>query len=285
MRAIKALGNNAAVCVDAKGSQLIALGRGVGFGELPKEVSLKDIRRTFYDVDSKYLALISELDPQQIEFSAQFADIVRTQLSSELSPNLPVILADHISFAIKRAREHMVVTMPVAYDVQQQYPTEYRLSQMAVNGIDKTFKVHLPRSEAVGITLCIVNCIVESSTQTALNEKCAEHLLETAVEYIEDTMKIKVDRDGFDYARFATHLRYLMQRIKEKAPLNTPNQGLYTTLVEQFPLATACAESIASSLAKEFGQSLTEEEKVYLILHVNRIAARYGIIEGPQDAI
>jgi beta-glucoside operon transcriptional antiterminator len=285
MRAIKALGNNAAVCVDGEGCQLIALGRGVGFGELPKEVSLKEIKRTFYDVDTKYLTLISELDPEEIEFSAQFADIVRNQLSSELSPNLPVVLADHISFAIKRAHEHLVVTMPVAYDVQQQYPAEYRLSQMAVNGINKTFGVHLPRSESVGITLCIINCIAESSTRTVLDERRTKHLLEMAVACIEDTMKITVDHDSFDYARFATHLRYLMQRVKEKASLDTPNQGLYATLVEQFPLATTCAEHIAIFLTKEFEQELTEEEKVYLILHINRIASRHGVIEGPQDAV
>lgn len=40
MRAIRALGNNAAVCVDGEGRQLIALGRGVGFGELPRELSM-----------------------------------------------------------------------------------------------------------------------------------------------------------------------------------------------------------------------------------------------------
>jgi beta-glucoside operon transcriptional antiterminator len=242
-------------------------------------------KRTFYDVDAKYLELISELDSHEIEFAAQFADIVRVQVSSELSPNLPVVLADHISFAIKRAREHMVITMPVAYDVQQQYPVEYRLSQMAVNGIDKTFDVRLPPNEVVGITLCIVNCIVEASTKVTLDEKRADHLLESSISCIEDTMKIKVTRDGFDYTRFATHLRYLTQRILDKAPLDTPNQDLYATLKEQFPLATTCADQIAELIAHEFGQGLTEEEKVYLILHVNRVASRHGVVEGPQDAI
>lgn len=103
MRAIKRINNNAAICVDGSGRQLIALGRGVGFGDMPREVSLKDVKRTFYGVDPKYLSFIDEVDPDILEFSAQFADIVTQQLSYELSSNLPITLADHIQFAIKRA--------------------------------------------------------------------------------------------------------------------------------------------------------------------------------------
>lgn len=87
-----------------------------------------------------------ELDPREIEFAAQLADVVRTQISSEFSSNLPVILTDHISFALKRAREHMVVAMPASYGVAQQYLAEYRLSRLVVRGINKTFGVHLPQS-------------------------------------------------------------------------------------------------------------------------------------------
>lgn len=85
MRAIQRINHNAAICEDGAGRQLIALGRGIGFGDMPHEV-----------------------DPEVLEFSAQLADIATGQLSYELSPNLPITLADHIQFAIKRAREHMV---------------------------------------------------------------------------------------------------------------------------------------------------------------------------------
>ena len=76
---------------------------------MPHEVDLSDIVRTFYGIDKRYLALIEELPAKELEFAAQFSDIVRSQVSHPLSPNLPVTLADHISFAIKRAREHMCI--------------------------------------------------------------------------------------------------------------------------------------------------------------------------------
>ncbi len=78
----------------------------------------------------------------------QLADIVTQQLSYELSPNLPITLADHIQFALKRARDHLVVPMPLAEDVEQAHPVEYRLAQMAVRGMQKTFGVRVDRHEA-----------------------------------------------------------------------------------------------------------------------------------------
>ena len=75
MKAIQRINHNAAICEDGAGRQLIALGRGIGFGEMPHEVDLDVVTRTFYGIDSKYLAFIDEVDPEVLEFSAQLADI------------------------------------------------------------------------------------------------------------------------------------------------------------------------------------------------------------------
>lgn len=276
MQAIRRINNNAAICVDGHGHELVALGRGVGFGELPHDVSLKAITRTFYGIDEKYLSLLRELDPRVLEFSAQLVDIARSQVSHGLSPNLPVTLADHISFAIKRVEEHMMVQMPLAYDVQQQYPVEFGLGEMAVRGVAKTFGIRLPPSEAVGIALCIVNAAVTSSDLSQRSGLRKEHLTDKAVAAIEDEAKIKVDRGSFDFARFATHLSYLTDRVATGKPLNTELSGLYPTVLEQYPLAMRCAEKIAQLVGDAYGSKVTQEECVYLALHAQRLIDRAG---------
>lgn len=112
------------ICVDNRGRELIALGTGIGFGDIPRELSLAEARRTFYGIDPKYLGLLGELPEETLEFAAQLAGLAANSLSYELSPNLPITLADHIAFAVKRAEEHMIVEMPLAFDVQQSYPAE-----------------------------------------------------------------------------------------------------------------------------------------------------------------
>ena len=50
MRVVRSINNNIAVCIDSVGNELIAMGKGIGYGELPREVSLEDVTQTFYNV-------------------------------------------------------------------------------------------------------------------------------------------------------------------------------------------------------------------------------------------
>ena len=274
MRAVRRINNNAAICVDGKGHELVALGRGIGFGTLPKEVALADIDRTFYGIDEKYLGLVGELPDEVLTFSAQLADVCRATLSYELSPNLPITLADHVAFMVKRAREHMVVQMPLAYDVQQAHPAEYKLGEMAVRGAQKTFRVRLPKGEAVGVALSIVNSALTQSERTARRERAAAELLEQVTRLVEGEMGIAVDRESFDYARFATHVQYLIDRVMAGTPIETQNEALYDEVVASFPQAAHCAQKAGTLIEGCLGGELTKEEQLYLMLHVNRISER-----------
>ena len=48
-------------------------------------------------------------------------------------------------------------------------------------------------------------------------------------------------------------------------------------LREEFPEIAACVEKIAQHIEREWHSALTEEEKLYLILHVNRICIKEGM--------
>lgn len=273
VRAIKRINNNAAICVDSAGHQLIALGKGVGFGELPREVSLDDVHRTFYGIDPKYLAFIDEVDPEVLEFAAQFADVVTQQVSYELSANLPITLADHLQFVLKRSREHIAVPMPLTHDVELSHPIEYKLGELAVRGLKRTFNVRVPRNEAAGVALSIVNSKVSPSSREVRETKRAERMIAEATDIVEQDFSVSIDRDSFAYARFATHLRYLFKRLAGNGELDTGNEGLYELLEEQYPEVIACALRIAQRFADEYGIELSREEVVYLTMHVNRIVS------------
>ena len=273
MRAIKNISHNAAICEDGAGRRLIALGRGIGFAACPHEVSLDDVSRTFYEVDDRYLAFVGEVDPEVLEFSAQLADLATQQLSYELSPNLPITLADHIQFALKRTREHMVVPLAISEDVCQTHPVEYRIGQMAVRGLRRTFGVSVSSDEAAGVALSIVNAAVSASVRRTRSSQRDALVLTRVTEIVERELGIAVNRDSFAYVRFTTHLRYLLRRLEEGAELDSQDQGLYAALADQAPRAATCARKAADLLEAEFRTTLTEEELTYLMLHVSRIAS------------
>lgn len=274
MRVIRSINHNAAIGVDSRGHEVVVMGSGVGFGKIPRDVPLADIKRTFVGIDEKYLGLIAELPPEQLNFAAQFSDIVRMQVSHDLSPNLAVTLADHINFMIKRARERLYISMPLAYDVQQDYPVEYRLGQMCVHGVERTFGVKLLKNEAVGVALSIVNSAVMSSAKSTREGSRDERVLERAACEVERELGIRVNRESFDFARFATHVKYLINRLALGEPIATPNDTLYDEMLAQYPKIALCADKVVAVIARPGEGEVTREERLYLMLHINRLAER-----------
>lgn len=272
MRIIKKINSSAVMCVDGDGRQLVALGRGVGFCEIGSSLEIERIERTFYDVDPRYLAVLSSLPPEVVEFASQFADVASGMFSYELSPNLSFILADHIAFAIKRAKEKIEVKMPLAFDVAHQYPLEYRLGSLIVSRINSTFHVSLPADEAAGMVMVFINNIVSPGTSTsAESDRCFSRFLDRATSLIERIVRIEIDRSSFNYARYATHLQYLYRRAKTGETIQSDNSPMYASLIGSYPQEQRCIEGIDRLIEEEVGHRLSDEEKLYLLLHINRV--------------
>ena len=151
MRAVRRINNNVAVCEDASGMEVIAMGKGIGFGELPRELGLSEIERTFYEVDANLVSGMTGVSPEVFSLAVKVADRARQELDDEFSPNLAFTLADHIAFAIRRAKENVRVRMPLACDVEQSCPGEYRIARQTLRLIERELGYHLSEDEAAGI--------------------------------------------------------------------------------------------------------------------------------------
>ncbi len=274
MQVIRSINHNAAIGFDSLGREVVVMGRGVGFGKLPRDIPLAEIERTFVGIDPKYFQLIADMPYEYLSFAAQFADVVRVQVSHELSSNLPITLADHIAFMVKRAREGLYLAMPLAEDVAQSYPVEFRLGKFCVQAVERTFNVRLPRGEAVGVALSIAMNAVSSSEATAMQAVRDEQAVDRATRIIEREFDVRIDRDSFDYARFSTHVRSLLQRMRKNAPMDTSNRDLISELRDRYPATAACVDEMARTLVPLDPAKVTEEERMYLLLHTNRILSR-----------
>lgn len=98
--------------------------------------------------------------------------------------------------------------------------------------------------------------------------------MEEIIRIVEDVMRCTIDREGFSFARFATHVQYLIRRVASGKAIESKNSEMYTIASKENPIATACAAAISAHLKRAYTNELTEEEKLYLILHINRICTR-----------
>lgn len=279
MRVIKKINNNFAICLDSDGNELIACGKGIGFPKVPYEIEdLSQIDRTFYDISKQYVDLIGELPVKVLQFTARIVDIAHNELQYDMNPNLVVTLADHINFCIQRARNNIYVQMPLICEVEQMYPKEARIGRYAVRQIERRFLVQLNENEASGIAYSFVNA--RSSEESSADRKIQqwfEEVLEDTISIVEDTVGIVIERDSFNFARYSSHLMYLLGRIASQQTLDTDNGIMYQSIYEEFPEVAACIDRIAEYFVSKFQITLSKEERLYLMMHINRICTREGL--------
>lgn len=284
MKVVRKINTSAVLAVDDDGRELVALGRGIGFCDAGSQLDPSRVQRTFYNVDARYVGLMDELPVDVLEFSSHIIDLATGLVPYELSPNLPFILADHIAFAVERARKGIVVHMPFSYDLRQQYPVEYKIGEFAVKSMQKQFDVRMPKYEITGVAMAFINNMVEprSDFSAQKDAEAFDGLLDQATSVIEHELGVSVDRMGFNFARYATHMQYLFDRMRTDEQLATTDEAtldMYESVTDTQPHIAACVDAIDHIFLDQAGHNLTKEERLYLFIHVNRFANKEGKTE------
>lgn len=279
MQAIKKINNNVAVCIDGNGRELVAFGNGIGFPSMPYELALDKVDRTFYNINQHYLDMLPSLPSEIVNFCGHMITFAQNHLSYQLNPNLLVTLADHIAFAIERAEKNIYVQMPLSYDMEQHFPEEMKLARYLVKKLQERLNIKLNSSEVTGIAMSFVNARMESKNPLPKEEFDSKFtkLLSGICKILEKEMNISINKHSFVFTRFATHMRYLFDRIYNNDYIDTDNGEMLESFEKEFPRISECTDHIISYLNKELDSHISSEEKLYLMLHVNRLYTSEGL--------
>lgn len=273
MRIIKKINTSAVLALDSTGKEVIVLGKGLGFPAIPYELDdLSKIDRTFYDVDPRYLGMITDIPQQILLASAEIAELAEDELDCRMNPNLPFTLADHLNFAISRLRNGIDLTTPIAYDVKHLYPKEFELGVRSLDLLHEMAGVMLPEHEAVNVTMHIINAEAESSNLG--NLMMTLKIIDQVERIVERQMKITLDKDSYNYSRFAMHLRYLVQRLESGSTAEAHGAEMLRPIAREYPDIYTCALKVAKYFKGTWGWQCSDEEIVYLMMHIHRVWKR-----------
>lgn len=270
MKIVKKINNNVAICVDGNGNDLIAFGKGIGFPEMPYELEdLSKISMTFYRIDKSFYNLMAEIPEDIFHISAMIVEEAKNTLNCSLNPNLVISLADHINFAIIRLKKYKVMKMLFSYDIEKLYPKETELGRFAVKLIEKELGYYFPESEITNIAIHFVNA--EEETNDEVEGIDAEAIISGAVQKVEDFFSITIDKKSFKYNRFIMHLRYFITRVQQKEQFANENGDLMEAMKIKDPKIYECTRVVGSYIDKKLNSKTTEDELLYLMIHIKRI--------------
>lgn len=270
MRVIKKINNNVAECIDNNGKELIAFGRGIGFPKTPYELAdLSKIDMTFYKLNPHFQILLQEIPEQLMLLSVEAVNMAQKELQGKLNPTLVFSLADHIQFAIQRLKDFKEMKILFSQDIAQLYPKETAVSEKVLTFINQNLELELPYSEVTNIAMHFINS--QADFQVSREEQEIEELIEIISQMIEKNLNLQIDRDEFNYHRFQAHVRYYLKRSREEGRFLDGNKNILDSLKLTQPHIYQVAQNIMNFLALSYHKETSDDELLYLMIHINRL--------------
>ena len=163
MKIEKVLNNNVVVALDENGAETVLMGRGLGFGrragdEAPPDKVEKRFTLHSDQLFDRFQQLITSIPLPHFLMSERIINHAKIALGKELSDSIYVTLPDHISAAVNRYKEGIVLPNPLLWDIRQLYKDEFRVGLKA-NEIVK---------EETGVDVVVTDLVSVKSSRKVL---------------------------------------------------------------------------------------------------------------------
>lgn len=276
MQIIKVFNNNVSLVLNDDGQEEVVMGSGIGFGLKPgDEVNQSKIEKRFIFNDNKGVSdmeqLLERIDYRDIELASDVFSLFEQQFQTENTPASILALADHIGFTTQRAKEKMMLRTPLEWELKQVYPQEYQVALAAVALLSEKTGIEIPEEEAAFITLHYVNSFEDNKgmEETMLISKIVQNILSVVNYHYGKEFR----QDSIYFSRFVTHIRYFIKRQLEHEKLTNDTSSLLSVVQLKYQDDFDCAKKIKSFLEETYDWKITEDELLYMVLHLNRLAS------------
>ncbi|NLK95115.1 MAG: PRD domain-containing protein [Clostridiales bacterium] len=268
---IKVFNNNVVlVSSEENNKEKILFAKGIGFAKKNGEKILKgtEIEKIFTIEENEnihnFKSIIERIDSDFFGICEEAIYEVSKKIKVELNENIHIGLVDHLFLAVKRIKNNEIINNPFLVEIQTLYRKEYDLAQLVGNKIEKELKVKMPEDEIGFVAMHIHSAITNTGLSSNIRNN---YIINEITNYIEENLKIKIDRKSFDYARFITHIKFALQRIVEKKPAkNDLKEVIKLGYSESYSLS----KSVSQIIGNELNIEVSEDEIAFLAIHIER---------------
>ena len=270
----KVINNNIISAYEKSGAEVIVMGRGIGFKKKQGEVVPADQISKIFRIKSRTLAeqfkeLLANMPLERVRISDEIISHAKDHLKLKLNQSIYVTLTDHINFAIERVSQGIEPQNALLWEIKRFYPQEFQLGIYALELIQDRLDILLPEDEAEFIALHFVNAEYGTDIRDAVK---FPDQMQAIVDIVERDLGILLDESSLHYERFMTHIKFLIQRIYRKELLSSEDRELSLLMQRKYPREYQCSLKVAEYIMQATGSRLSEEEIMYLSVHIRRVS-------------
>lgn len=271
----KIINNNAIVAKNAQKQELVVMGCGVAFKRsVGEQVDESLVEKVFIlkqkDASEKFKLLLEDVPSDYVSLCYDIIEYAKNMLEVALSDYIYVTLTDHINNTFQMFDEGIKNSNPLIWEIKKFYPKEFRIGLKALEFIEDRVGKPLSEDEAANIALHLINAQVNSSYHRVADVAEQAIKIQDILNIIKYTYNITLDEESISYERFITHLRFFFQRLKKRQKALLEDDFLLKQVKVKYKKAYQCMLKIE----KYLNLPLSDEEKLYLTIHVHRVTQR-----------
>lgn len=276
MKIHKVINNNVISVVDEHNKEIVIMGRGLAFKKKPGDpVDEANIEKVFRmenkDVLERFNSLLYEIPIEYMQISNAIIQHGKDILGKKLNESIYVSLTDHIHFAVERYQKGHDIKNALLWELKRLYREEFTVGKQALKIIEEKLGIMLPEDEAGFIALHFVNAELNEEMPTIIN---ITKVIQEVLNIVKYHFQIEFDEESLIYYRLVTHLKFFAQRIFSQNYMTGEDDFLYDVIREKYKEAYQCTVKVKDFIEKKYEYELTNDEKLYLTLHIARITSK-----------
>lgn len=269
----RVINNNVVMILDSTGVERVIMGKGIGYQKKPGDILDEEhVEKTFVlsaERDSSHFLEIARKVPYEyMKVSADIAAYAEISLNKKLNESIHYLLMDHLSFAIERVGQGIVIPNTMLWEIKHYYSHEFRIGQEALDIIRRHIGVTLPEEEAGFIALHILNSEMDLNRHTS---KEMMKMIRNVFSIIRYHFQMVIDEESLDYERFVTHLKFFIQRAMQGKHSKMWENELMEMIRTRYREAYLCAGKVKEYIERTTTYAVADEEMVYLCVHIQRL--------------
>ena len=273
----KILNNNVVVILDEHNEEQIVMGRGIAFKKkigdfLDESMVDKVFTSSDKNMPDKFKDILKDLSLEYIEIADEIISYAKDKLNKKMNDSALIPLSDHIQTAVHRHLDGIDIKNVLLWDIKRFYKEEFSIGLEAIKIIERKINVTLPEDEAGFIAIHIVNILMDKGKENIYD---ITKIMQEIINIVKYCLNITLDEESGYYYRFITHIKFFAQRlITGKTYEDENDDSLLEVIKVKYEDSYKCVYKISDFIYKKYNYTLSNEEKLYLTIHIAKIVSR-----------
>lgn len=269
----KVINNNVTIVQDSKLREYIVIGKALGFKKKPGDIVNDNQIEKKYKLNNEkqsgVLNILEEADLRILNVVDKVKEMIELEYKVEYTNFMYFSLVDHINNALKRKKLNAELAPGITVEDLNLYKTELDIATKVYDLINDELNIELFDDEIIYITLHLITFVYEAS-YVQLNDQVLK-ITNEIIEIVQYNNMTQLDSQ-VTLKRFIVHLKFfILRNMQKQSKFNDDNEHLYEYLKQQSPNAVVTLNKICSYLNSTYGFNVSDNEKVYLLIHLSKI--------------